>query len=475
MADPSLYAAVVNADEGVQAAFASAMGLSANDPVKTAEAAWARVKPNVVQFEKLANGNVMIKWANTEMYSPEQQEVPPQVAEDIMGDKDLVARLEEDGTITASPDAAIKQTLENEEIRVADQYGLWQCQNLQGDTLVGYVFPQLLSFDLQPLPLTLFTNGSNFSLQEHVAGKLVGKSTDIPKAVPRGFGAVYYVRDGNARAFVPLTIQNSFTDPGGNVSYVGTLETGESIRFNYVDGLKNVVKVGDNQYSVPGDFQWMPLKAMTELQPEPLMFTKTSAVTHLATLEVFGDGQVYNCRGYPVEKLAMDKRQNLTRAEASFMAVACGVHPGHVKEAMKMADMGVTTRFTGCRSLNMAKEKMASARALIRKDLENLEHPIRNYDLIKEAALLDDALTADKVLGLGFLNAENVATFVDMLPGLEFAASRVAEMLVASRLGLKDVPEIALERMMAAMEDVIKGLRKLHQQEISFVDDGRTI
>jgi hypothetical protein len=102
--------------------------------------------------------------------------------------------------------------------------------------------------------------------------------------------------------------------------------------------------------------------------------------------------------------------------------------------------------------------------------LDELDVPIHNYFLAKEAALLSDALTADKILGLGFLNAENVSAFVDMLPSLEAASSKLAEMLIAVRLGLQDIPEVALERMLAALEDVIRGLRSLQEKEITHMD-----
>ena len=66
-----------NADAGVRAAFASALHLSPIDREKTAEAAWGHIAPNVVQFRRRDDGKVMMKWANTEMFSPEEQEVEP--------------------------------------------------------------------------------------------------------------------------------------------------------------------------------------------------------------------------------------------------------------------------------------------------------------------------------------------------------------------------------------------------------------
>ena len=115
-------------------------------------------------------------------------------------------------------------------------------------------------------------------------------------------------------------------------------------------------------------------------------------------------------------------------------------------------------------------EKYKLAQAHVQKELAALDPPIRNYFLVKEAAFLNDPMTADKVLGLGFINAENVATFVDMLPGLEDASSKLAELLLAVRLGLPDIPEVAVERMLVAMEDVINGLRTLRQKETRFTE-----
>jgi hypothetical protein len=138
------------------------------------------------------------------------------------------------------------------------------------------------------------------------------------------------------------------------------------------------------------------------------------------------------------------------------------------KEALNQAAKGKLMSFDGVRVITPFSEKMASAYASIRKSLDELDPPIHNYFLAKEASLLDDSLTADKILGLGFLNAENISTFVEMMPAFEAAASKISEMLVAVRLGLKDIPEAALERMLVALEDVIRGLRCLQEKEVSF-------
>jgi hypothetical protein len=121
--------------------------------------------------------------------------------------------------------------------------------------------------------------------------------------------------------------------------------------------------------------------------------------------------------------------------------------------------------FQDLRVITPLKEKMAEAQAAVKKDLADLKVPIHNYFLAKEASILEDALTADKILGLGFLNCENISTFIEMIPQLESTSSKIAEMLLASRLGMKDVSEVALERMLRALDDVIRGLKSLQHRE----------
>jgi hypothetical protein len=467
MQDPSIRSVVASAGDGVKAAFASAARMTATDVVKSAEAALAGIRPNVVQFLKLANGKFLMKWANTEAYAPQQEEVDPQQANSLLGDPDMVTRVEADGSVTVSPDAAVKQTLDTGDIKAADQFGLWSVQDTTGNTLVGWVFPQLLSFELQPLPLTLFSNGSQHALQEHVAGKLVGKSTDIPKGVPQGYGCFYFIDHGNAKAFVPMNIQSSFRRPDGGVGYTATLDTGEQIMVYCAPELQTVQATGEGEYAVPTTMCWLPLKAQVDLVEEPTMFAKTAERNWTSTVELLGEGGVFSFRGPAVAKLAANQKTFLNRHDAEFIGVGLGIQPDSLKTAMaKVADGRKPEGFFGVRSIVPLEEKIAEAKRKVAAAIAEID--IKNFDLIKEAAILDDALTTDKVLALGFLNAENVATFVDMLPGLEAAASRIAEMLIASRLGMKDVPEVALERLLRAIDEVILGLRRLKQKELSF-------
>ena len=73
-------------------------------------------------------------------------------------------------------------------------------------------------------------------------------------------------------------------------------------------------------------------------------------------------------------------------------------------------------------------------------------------------------MAVDTVLSLGFLNPENLGIFVSYLPTLDEAQKKMCELLLASRLGLRDVPAGALEKAIKAMENSIEGLKILSFQ-----------
>jgi hypothetical protein len=466
MADPAVKIAYANAHDGIKAAALSASRLNVSDPAKTAEVAWTHVHPDVVQIKPLLDGNYLMKWANTDMFSPESQLIPPEMASQLVQNTGMASQLGAGETITASPEAVVAQALLAEGIRVIDEFGLWTVQDKNGTALTGWVFPAIMNLDMQPVGLALFTNGSAHALQDRMVGKQVGKSSDLPRSAPTGYGCLYFSQGGKAQAFCPMTVQNKFTGPDGRVKYVGQKITGEPVTFSFSSDVKQSTPVGGNEYLIPATYVWLPLLNRIEVVADPQMFVKTANKNWAGTVEILGDGDVYSLRGAPLAKVAESMTKFVDRDQASFMCVALGMRPDFTKTALDRAARGELVKVSGMRALGSVKEKLAEARGKIKTALANLGHPIRNYCLVKEASVLTDALTADKILGLGFINAENISTFVDMLPMLEEASSNVAEMLMASRLGVTDIPEAALERMIAATEDVIVGLKTLKQREM---------
>jgi hypothetical protein len=84
----------------------------------------------------------------------------------------------------------------------------------------------------------------------------------------------------------------------------------------------------------------------------------------------------------------------------------------------------------------------------------------------KNAAAMVGTDTVDAVLALNFLNPENVSTFLDELPLLQNAVTKLASLVLATQLGLQTVPKTAAVRAMFALDDVITGLKGLREYNI---------
>ena len=470
MGDSSILASYAGTNDGVQAAVLSAMQLEHSDPVKTAKALIDHIRPDVVQMRRLDNGNYMMKWAAAEMYAPQQQEVPPETANAMAGPAQS-QELQQNGMVTASPTADVAQGMEEDlEVRAADSFGMWKVEDTMGNQLVGWVFPRVHTFDMRALPSVVFTNGSQYAMQAAVAGKMIGKATDLPKTPPQGYGAFYCTKDGSAKIFSPGKITGTFQDPQGQQQYILAMDDGQTANVAFSDVLKAPARVNEGQVMLPSNYGWMPLKAKTELVSDPSLFTKTAVRKWSATGEIIGDGDIFSFRGPAIAKLASSETQFVDRPQAEFLGTLLGMRADFVKTALDKASSGELIKLSRVRTITPLAVVHAEARAKVASEIAEaqIENPIRSYFLVKEASVLDDAMTADKILGLGFLNAENIATFVDMLPSLESASDKLAEMLVAVRVGMKEVPEAAVERMLKALGDVIQGLHTIRQKEIKF-------
>lgn len=86
-------------------------------------------------------------------------------------------------------------------------------------------------------------------------------------------------------------------------------------------------------------------------------------------------------------------------------------------------------------------------------------------ELLKIAASIDDVQTVDSVLSLGFVNEENVARFASIKPMLWEVSHMLAKLLLASRLGVEDIPEEAVRSALAHLQRVIDGLGRLKMLE----------
>jgi len=463
-ADPTLQAAILRNEATAGFMAKLARPRKALSDRQLTKIAMGLVRPKVIQVSK-SRGGFMIKTAAPDTLAPEENEVTRPDAESIVG-KDVVKNVERDGTVTISTDPVVRDSLSDAKIKVVDEFGEYKVRTKDGKELVGWVFPRCVDLGGVNLALAIFSNGSQSGVQENIAASPVGKGTNLIDGEPEGFGCFYLARQGGAVAIVPMDIKGHGVGPDGTDEFQVSTMLGDAARIRKVEGLNKVAEIGDGVYGIPQDCGWLPLRNMTKLADSADEFTKTAQVRgSLDRIEVMYDQSgVYSMRGKPMEKLASAgvRHQYVDQDQTVFNMALLGVHPSTAKE--KLAEARKASRWCsieGVRPVTLASEKYAAAKAEARTFIENM--PRIKSLLLKEAAALDDPMSVDKVLSVGFLNPENISTFVSYLPEFEDVLSKLSELLIASRLGLSTVDTGALERVVQHLDKVTGGLRELNQ------------
>lgn len=439
---------------------------------KTAEALVERIRPTVIQFEKLAGGDFGVKWANVNAFAPQEGVVPPADANSMAG-ADLTA-MQPGATVTVGTEKAKKTSLKEEGYTQVTEPGTYKVQDIgTNEEMVGTVMP-IVDLDMHPLELFLFSNDHSYSLQDEVAGIRQSDAEGgmmppgtMPLQQAQGDGTFVWDVAGKPKALPPMTIQNTAQTPDGSMELHGSTVFGDPVVLTVAPGLETIEPMGEGHYAVPDFLMWLPLQNPTMLAKKPLeieQLGQAQAVPNQVQVSGHG-GDEFSMEGQPVEKLAKRDRQFLKRAQAEFLLVGMGVNPFEVKGILKKAQEHRQVKIAGVIPIvplsHVHKEMVKKAA----KTLANFPYDLRR-NLVKEAAVLDDPDTADKVLAMNFINPENVSAFAAYLPDLDKAAGKLAEMLMAARMGLNQVDEGAVERAMKNLEQVIAGVRLLQQKEL---------
>ena len=427
------------------------------------------IKPSVVTIQKLPGGDFLFKTAATNAFSggPEAkgQVVPEEQAAEAMGAENAQA-MQPGQTATAVADPVEQKPLYVMDEKPCDEFGEWLVQDSMGNRLLGWVFPKVLAWDgnFSPQDVALFTNGSAYAFQDAIAGRLVGKSTTFPVDTPRGDGVFYSTEGGNGICTAPLSIGSSAAGPDGLQRFIGTDVFGNQVQVSLQEGMSQPMRVSDSEYALPSTWKFMRLNNQTELVQDPVQMNKAAQVQEMNTsVTLFWNG-AYNLEGgCGLPKLAHEFRYDLDPVTAEFMLGVLGVDGSTAKQKVAEARKKGHVKLAGLKTITLLSErfdgsvKTASALASKVPDLRR--------DLTKEAATLDDVSTVDSLLALNFINPENISEFIGALPELEQTSEKLAEMLLFCYLGVKDLPEGAVERGMKNLEEVIQGLKALQHVE----------
>jgi hypothetical protein len=151
---------------------------------------------------------------------------------------------------------------------------------------------------------------------------------------------------------------------------------------------------------------------------------------------------------------------SLGRHEAAFLLGVFGLGHQKVAEVLDQAKNRIVVEVHHLKYPELpSQNKTASALAGY---VRSLKDDVR--EIVKRAAVLEDASSVDTVLSLAFMNEENIARFAAAKPMLEEVSSVLAKLLLASRLGADDIPEESVRSALGHLQKVIDGLGKLKER-----------
>ena len=434
---------------------------------KLASAVLSNLKPTVVQLRKEAEGYTL-KTAAHNCWTPEELHLDRGAAVRLLGDKIVLA-----ADMTGSSTMALGEGVQEPESPEADkpelisQFGIYKVQDEQGRDLIGYVFPNLIDIDGTALPIALFTNGSQMSVQGDIAGVNVGGGASLFEGPPRGKGAFYHLLpNGRAEATIPMTIKATMDSPeeGGVTFHAETFE-GQEIQVLVQPNIERVTPSPDgSQLLIPDSFSWLPLDAAEETalvgDPEAVDQEAEAKLSYASVQVRCGGSDSFSVDGYPVEKLGSDSRHFLSLDDTMFLLGGLGVDLDYAQKKIgQAAAWNTPVQVHVGREIKTAAMRLDEAGESAASILAGM--PSLRVDLSKEAAVIPDPSAVDTVLSLGFINPENLGTFIGALPEIDGTQSKLCELLLAARLGLRNIPAPALEKAIRSMEEVIEGLKIL--------------
>lgn len=173
----------------------------------------------------------------------------------------------------------------------------------------------------------------------------------------------------------------------------------------------------------------------------------------------------------PMKKIAgIENEKAMTKNEAMTAMMVMGTSRDKCVEAMKVAvlryaDDDIDDKSVSIYGLNNdyinkdifnGVEKTARLKSLYKDYSYNLRR-----DLVKEASVLSDPEAVDVVLSLNFINEDSLSGYIENIEEMKRIQSEMCKMLVAVRMGLKDLDESALKKSIEGLENVIEGLEGL--------------
>ena len=338
----------------------------------------------------------------------------------------------------------------------ANEFDHYVVKKKDGVEVEGVVIPTVIDFNMEIIPQKVFIGKTFSTVQDTIAGVRVPNSSFQLKHIAKDMKPgqtgtlVYQMNKAKALCTIPFTVVCMHVEPCGKTCVTAQDLTGRTFRFESGDiELERIADLGE-KYLVPKAFFWVPMEGFYEVSNSPIDFAVKTASDCLNL--VYTGYDQYSLSG--VDKYASDlgwDPTNLTPSKTTFLLATQGIG----KEASQIL----------AKAKKMGRIKLAYRRPAIEKTgasdaLKKFAYKLKS-NLIKAASFVENSQSIDTLLSLNFINPDNIAKFIGKLPMLKSTISDLAMLLMACRLGVKELPELAISTAMTRLIEVVNGLETL--------------
>lgn len=361
----------------------------------------------------------------------------------------------------------------------ANTFGAYVVKTKSGITVEGIVFPHVVDFAGKKKSQKIFISPSHSSIQDSIAGVKKTDSAIFEKILKKPHaarvgqtGCFVFIDDGKAIATIPVTIKaieewgpmtavtldgvkikisRGFSDNPSPVS-LGNVKVKKQKGFLDVHGM---IELRPKEFTIPRGMLWLPMEGFQEVSAsaQNWLEKEASRFAEIDPLTIRWTGVVYQTKGNEIERPEWNER------EIKVVLASKGASLEKIAQILKKAKATGKVTVHGLGKLRKKAEIIKEADEVYTK-LESICQDLKQ-DLVKIAAEIEDASTVDTLLSLQFLNPENLAKFCSYKPVFQKVLDYLAELLLASRLGLKDAPEGAISTAISRLQETIKGLSKV--------------
>jgi hypothetical protein len=379
-----------------------------------------------------------------------------------------------------------------------DTYGRFGVRDRDGVLAKGWVIPNVVDFDGGKVSNKLFLGKALCAYQSRIVGIPLLLDDDVELKADRPdtgkTGVLVYRMDKDVVATLPFQIM--CVTVFKNLRAIGVIDArGKKATLIFTPSIQGIVKVSPaaatktelsallgpkDNYFVGGEAMFIRTPRLCQVSESPDEFKRITAdwLDYNPIKVAMSNGR-YILRGGKIKKYAgaqpktlsngMKKVafdfQSLARHEAEFLLASWGLPMQKVAQVLEGVKTRISLDVHHLRQPEMPDhtKSASSKQAGLAKFASGIKAPIG--ELVKIAANLEDAQTVDSVLSLGFINPENVSRFASAKPMLWETSHMLAKLLLASRLGMEDIPEESVRAAIGHLQRVLDGLDRLKMLE----------